>query len=242
MDVNVELNIPPHFFDSANEQNNFESVSERIAKQILSTILDIKNIRRGNAELFEPDYMSDNDGYEVTFAIETSLIPQLKGVRPINTSNRNLEHELITDITNALERKSVKKYSCPTSVVVISIETLITWYTSFKNQENSFESRMLNLIYEKGYQRNRNNFFEHLVRKYIEQNVFQNIYILQPTHNGEFALYDMIRYRDTPKDFISYVGVSHPEAFPMYKVISVDNKKSANAVIYKTTIINWEKG
>lgn len=29
----LELSIPPHFFDSAKEENHFESISERIAKQ-----------------------------------------------------------------------------------------------------------------------------------------------------------------------------------------------------------------
>ena len=239
MEVNVELNIPPHFFDSANEKNNFESVSERIAKQILTTILGIENIRRGDAEAFEPDYVSGDVGYEVTFAIENSLIPQLKGVRPLNTSNRNIEHELIKDITNAVDRKAAKKYSCPTSVVVISIETLITWYTSFKSEENDFETRILKSIYEKGYLKNRNEFFKHLADEYIEKGIFKDIYILQPTHTGEFALYDILQYKDNPKDFISFIGVSHPEAFPTYKVISV-NKDLNKAVTYKTTIINWK--
>ena len=240
MEVNVELNIPPHFFDSANESNNYESVSERISKQILTTILGGENIRRGDAEAFEPDYVSGDSGYEVTFAIENSLIPQLKGVRPLSFSNRNIEHELIKDITNAVNRKAAKKYSCPTSVVVISIETLITWYTSFKSEENNFEARILKLIYEKGYLRNRNEFFKYLADEYIEKGMFKDIYILQPTHNGEFALYDILQYRDNPQDFISYIGVSHPEAFPTYKVISVDNEDLNKAITYKTTIINWK--
>ena len=35
----LELSIPPHFFDSADNENCFESVSERIAKTFLKIYL-----------------------------------------------------------------------------------------------------------------------------------------------------------------------------------------------------------
>ena len=77
--------------------------------------------------------MANSYGYEVTFAIRNSLIPQLKGVRPLDTSDRNIEKEIEKDIIDAVERKARKKYCCPTSLVVISLETLITWYFEFKH-------------------------------------------------------------------------------------------------------------
>ena len=81
MSLELELSIPPHFFDSAKEENDFESVSERIAKQFLKEICGVNNLRRGDDKVSEPDYVSNNSGYEVTFAIKQSLIPQLKAYK-----------------------------------------------------------------------------------------------------------------------------------------------------------------
>ena len=41
MIIEMELNIPPKFFESAKEENDFESVSERIAKQFITSILNV---------------------------------------------------------------------------------------------------------------------------------------------------------------------------------------------------------
>lgn len=50
MAVKMELNIPPHFFDSAKAENHFESVSERIARAFLVDILKLWGIKRGDPE------------------------------------------------------------------------------------------------------------------------------------------------------------------------------------------------
>lgn len=111
MVVDVELNIPPKFFESAKLDNEFESVSERIAKQFITSILKIPSVKRGNAELKEPDYVSEGLGFEVTFAVNEALIPQLKGVKPIDPSMWNMEEELIDSVLDAVERKAKKTYS-----------------------------------------------------------------------------------------------------------------------------------
>ena len=112
-----ELRIPPHFFDSAKEENHFESVSERIAKSFLIDILNINDIKRGNPELQEPDYIFGEQGYEVTFAIKQSLIPQLKGVRELNGTPNNIEESkmdkvrLSKTILNLLRKIPLNKNS-----------------------------------------------------------------------------------------------------------------------------------
>ena len=85
-----ELRIPPHFFDSANAENHFESVSERIAKAFLSGIMNIFPLIRGDDKQGEPDYICGKDGYEVTFAISSSLIPQIKGVKALDGKKNNI--------------------------------------------------------------------------------------------------------------------------------------------------------
>ena len=68
MSIELELSIPPHFFDSAREENNYESVSEKIAKVFLKEVCGVDDIHRGDDKKSEPDYVSNNSGYEVTFA------------------------------------------------------------------------------------------------------------------------------------------------------------------------------
>ena len=75
MSFKAELSIPPHFFDSAKASNAFESMSEVMAKQFLKLILNLEDIQKGNPDLGEPDYISGEDGFEVTLAIRASLIP-----------------------------------------------------------------------------------------------------------------------------------------------------------------------
>lgn len=42
MNIVVDFYMPPHLFDSARADNDNESVTERIAKVILESVLDIK--------------------------------------------------------------------------------------------------------------------------------------------------------------------------------------------------------
>lgn len=160
---------PITFFDSAKESNGFESVSERIAKAFLIDILKIKNIARGDAEAHEPDYVSSGKGYEVTFAVEQSLIPQLKGVRPLDTKSRNIEDELISDISNAASRKAGKTYSCTPSLVIIAVETLPTWYYPLFIRDTDPLSQMAWRIHT----RKHNAFFESLYNDYIQAGILK---------------------------------------------------------------------
>ena len=238
--VHIELNIPPHFFDSAKKQNDFESVSERIAKLFLSSIVGINNIRRGDAEAFEPDYVAGDRGYEVTFAIKDSLIPQLKGARPLDTADRNIEKEIVEDIINAVERKAGKYYCCPTSVVIISLETIISWYSDFKHNETNPCERLLDHFYCMKYLKTRNHLFDELFNEYVASGKFKNIYIIQPTHDNGFALYDIEKYSEQSSEFITLTAVTPPEAFPTCKVIDLVKENYDSPIRYRTTIINWK--
>ncbi len=232
MAVRIELNIPPHFFDSAKECNNFESVSERIAKAFLSSILNVTNIRRGDAESHEPDYISSEIGYEVTFAINESLIPQLKGLKPLDDRKRNIETELINTITDAVIRKAEKTYSCKTCLVLITLETLPTWYYSLYFQETDPFAKMAWRICNK----KRDSFFEKLYGEYIANDIFDNIYIIQPTCNSEFALFDVRMFGKKSEPFITRVKTNKPKAFPTCKVVSVGEKDDVYNI--ETIIIN----
>ena len=228
-----ELHIPPHFFDSANAENHFESVSERIAKAFLSGIMNISPLLRGDDKKGEPDYICGEDGYEVTFAISSSLIPQIKGVKALDGKKNNIEESLIDAITDAADRKAAKTYSCVPALVIIAIDTLPTWYHSLYFHEADPFAR---LAWRAGAAK-RDKLFHDLYEQYIRTNKLKNIYIIQPTFDGTFAFYDIALFAQKDDGFLTHVKASNPKAFPTYQL--VDAGKLADVSSFEIKIVNY---
>lgn len=228
-----ELSIPPHFFDSAKAENNYESVSERVAKVFLSDIVKVPNILRGNDKLKEPDYISEGRGYEVTFAVNSSLIPQLKGVKKLDSEKHNIEQELISDITEAVLRKAEKTYSCVPNLVIIAISTLVTWYPSLYFKETDPFAQMAWRVHAA----RRNKLFKDLYEQYILANKFENIYIIQPTFDGAFAFYNIKDFGEGTESYLTHVQASDPRAFPTYKLKNAESLRDVRT--YKIKIVNY---
>lgn len=228
-----ELRIPPHFFDSARADNNYESVSERIAKVFLSEILNVSPLLRGNDKRGEPDYISSEYGYEVTFAISSSLIPKLKGVQPLDGEKNNIEESLICDITDAAERKASKKYSCIPALVVIAISTLPTWYHSIYFRESDPLAR---IAWRAGAAK-RDKLFHDLYEQYVRTNKLKNIYIIQPTFDSTFVFYNINQFVQKNEDFLTHVKVSNPNAFPTYQLL--DAGKLTEVSSFEIKIVNY---
>lgn len=233
MTVEMQLSIPLHFFDSAKAENHFESVSERIAKMFLKQVLKIKDIRRGNADIHEPDYIAGQSGFEVTFAIESSLIPILKGLKPLDGGKRNIEDKLIKDIEEACKRKSEKTYSWPISLVIISIDAYLVWQSSLYFDEKPPFAQMIWRVYN----RRRDELFRRLNNDYLETNSFENIFIIQSTHDESFAFYDIKKFVQNAKDYVLYVKPNRPEMFPTYRVINIKN--DTDGFNFETKVIDY---
>ena len=231
-----ELRIPPHFFDSAKAENHFESVSERIAKAFLSGIMNVSPLLRGDDKQGEPDYVSGPNGYEVTFAINSSLIPQLRGIKSLDGKKDNIEDSLILDITDAVERKAAKTYSCVPALVIIAIRTLPTWYHSLYFHESNPLAQKIWMV---GAAK-RDKLFCDLYEKYISSNKLKNIYIIQPTFNGTFAFFDVGGFVQKNEDFLTHVKVSNPKDFPTYQI--VDAGKQADVTSFEIKIVNYTIG
>ena len=228
-----ELRIPPHFFDSAKAENYFESVSERIAKAFLSGIMNISPLLRGDDKKGEPDYICGEDGYEVTFAISSSLIPQIKGIKALDGKKNNIEESLIDAITDAADRKAAKTYSCVPALVVVAIDTLPTWYHSLYFHESDPFAR---LAWRAGATK-RDKLFHDLYEQYIRTNKLKNIYIIQPTFDGFFAFYDIDLFTQKDDGFLTHVKASNPKAFPTYQL--VDAGKLADVSSFEIKIVNY---
>lgn len=229
----LELSIPPHFFDSAKPENNFESVSERIARAFLSDILNIANLRRGDPEAGEPDYIANERGYEVTFSISQSIIPQLKGVRNLDGEKRNIEQSLISDINDAVLRKAQKNYSSVPNLVILTISTLPTWYYSLYFDTRNPCDR---LAMKYGSAR-RDQLFRELYQNYILTNKFENIYIIQPTFDSTFAFFNIKEFGNDGDAFLTHVRTSKPKAFPTYRVVDAGNLMDVNS--FEIKIVNY---
>lgn len=237
MIVKMELNIPPHFFESADNENNFESVSEKIAKAFVIECLHEKNLKKGCPEKHEPDYISENQGYEVTLAIEETLVPQLKGVKMLETGELNIEDSLIKDIAKAIEKKSCKNYSSIPNLFIITLYPLLTWYYPLYIPVE--DSDLSKLIWETKVKR-RNDFFDKLYSMYIEGKKFKNIYILLPTHKESFVLFDIKCFGSyADKDFLTPVKTKNKKAFPTYKVTHITNVGSS--ISQEITVVRYIK-
>ena len=228
-----ELHIPPYFFDSAKAENHFESVSERIAKAFLSDIMNISPLIRGDDKQGEPDYICGEEGYEVTFAISSALIPQIKGVKTLDGKKNNIEESLICAITDAADRKAEKTYSCVPALVVITIDTLPTWYHTLYFHESDPFAKM---AWRVGAAK-RDKLFHDLYEQYIRTNKLKNIYIIQPTFDGTFAFYNINEFAQKNEDFLTHVKASKPKAFPIYRL--VDAGELTNVSSFEIKIVNY---
>lgn len=228
-----ELHIPPYFFDSARADNHFESVSERIAKAFLSDIMSISPLIRGDDKQGEPDYICGEDGYEVTFAISSSLIPQIKGVKILDGKKNNIEESLISAITDAVDRKAKKTYSCVPALAIIAIDTLPTWYHSLYFHESDPFAQM---AWRVGAAK-RDKLFNDLYAQYIQTNKLKNIFIIQPTFNGTFAFYNIDEFAQNNEKFLTHVKVSNPKAFPTYHLVDTGNLADVSS--FEIKIVNY---
>ena len=219
MKLKLELHFPEFFFDSAKGENEFESSSEQISKAILQDILGYSDVRRGDPLQHEPDYMSSAAGYEVTLGIGKSLIPILRGrQQKFDNASRDQEECVIHAILQALSQKSKKVYSVKPTLIIFTIFPLFVWYSYFYLKDcNSYP-------YWKMCQARRNELFEKITEEYIGSNKpFENVLIIQPTHDERYILYDINAYaRDL--DFMTQIGINEDSKilFPRYKLISFE--------------------
>ena len=241
--MEIEFFIPPDFFESANTRNNPESVSEKVARAVLETILRCPNVRKGNPNQGEPDYISGDKGYEVTLAIPPSVVRQIKGKSSSNEHcvTDSMEEEMINDIKDAAKRKAGKAYDRQVALFILAINPTMHWY--YKPQLPLFPKH----IDWENCGKKRNETFIFLYKQYIDtsehDSPFENIYILQPTLRQTFVLYDINDFI-RGKDFIKEIGINpgREMAFPTFKYIPPTNEDPSFFLpMYKIKPIRYVK-
>ena len=234
MELKLELHIPDSFFDSAKETNNFESLSERLSKSVLNDILHIEGILRGDDKNFEPDYLTNKTGYEVTLGINDSLIPILRGRKTFNDVPHNLEKELIDAIKKALDKKSKKDYSLATTIIIFTLTPLLEWYSSF------YLSECLTYRWWKTLQKNRDRLFAEIFENYIKkEQIFEDVLILQPTHDGYYILYSIKNFADG-QNFMTKIAITDDgmPMFPRYRML--DCKQGNFPIVYQISEVLYK--
>lgn len=205
-------------FASADKQNNYEALSEKLAKAFLANLLKVTDdqITRGEPNKYEPDYICKDKGYEITFCMNPETILKMKGQKPITGETINSEQEMIKYINAAAKRKSKKHYSISTTLFLINLFPNPKWEWNFpiekeitiENLYDTVSSLILN-----GELETRNKFFKSLYSNYIENNIFADILIACLTNDKRYIIYNINNYANNKK-FYTYFGIQDNPNIP----------------------------
>ena len=210
-------------FASANHQNNYEALSEKLAKAFLIHLLHSSDeqIERGDPSKNEPDYIYNGKGYEITFCMNPELILKMKGQKPITHEIMNVEQEMIKYINAAAKRKSAKHYSVGTTLFLINLFPCLLWELNFPvakeiTLENYYDTVCSSILND--MPKTRNQFFKTLYNSYIGNNTFDDILIACLTNNKRYIIYSINDFSNNMK-FYTYFGIKDNPNIP-YCVIT----------------------
>lgn len=239
LDMNVEMNmyLPPNFLESANKwKNGNQSISEQISRVFLSDIIgyDIADIKRGDDKKNEPDYVVGDNGFEITFGLQDDLPITLKEKCKLPQYVGTIDGYYNGIISAIVNKHSRAKTYCTSknTLIVFTIEAYLESYAElYKMSERS-------TYY---YTRIRNGYFDKIIKLYTEKNMFDNILIIQPTHDINFAVTDLNAYY-RGDDFLTIVSIKRGSeyAFPHCSIIGITDETKPQ-IIYKRHIIWGER-
>ena len=165
MEIFYRLFLPPDFMK--------KEVNESVVFAMLKAAKNFQVSRRGIPP--EPDFIADGEGIEVTFAAgreaSRDFIRQTCDGRFDPGAGKAGE---IERIKSALSRKAEKFYSTRrTSLAILCMLELFDWAA--------------------GESREREKFFRWIRREYIDAGIFHTVYLLLPSLNQEWFVYDLRR-------------------------------------------------
>ena len=215
----LELYLPRSFFRSRKEVNGIvieESPSELVSRNIISiaTGIDSDYIIPTEGDNL-PDYMANGMGFEVTFAEAGDYIKQMKGIEfgsIAYPSSLNYDQYIEKRIEAKAEKVRNGEYKGAKSVSLccVGIVPHIAWYFS----EPEYSDCRFNAVYDALLICRRDSFFEKLHYLYIQSGIFDNIFIIQPTHRGQHVYFDMKEHHISGHG-ITILNVNNPLAVPM---------------------------
>lgn len=183
--------LPKNFFS--------KDVNEEFIKLIMKSVLGDGSWQKGRAELKEPDYIFNNIPIEFTLASDkckknnkNNFINKLKTVSYITNDTEN---DLIQYIQQQIESKSRKQYSLPN--VHLCILCLIEKFDWISDQYGSYTHFITDY--------KRESFFKDIKSKYIDTNIFSNIFIIFPDMTATWWVWDILSDNKTSLQVTPYM-------------------------------------
>ena len=163
--------FPENFFS--------KDVNEPFIKEMLETILPKGVWRKGNPNIYEPDYFYNNIPFEFTIASDKHFIENLR-FKSYETQNQ--EDDVFKYIETSIKKKVKKKYSTDNvHLCILCLLDMTSWIL-----EDCSQGAFLLVINRK------NDFFSLLKEKYISTGKFSNIFLLFPDMFGSWWVLDVV--------------------------------------------------
>ena len=160
-----------------------KEVNEPFVKWVLSkSFLAEKEWISGNADKGEPDYFYDGIPFEFTLACDEAVHDTfIMRLRSGKYSSNDLEKDICEYIQTSINKKANKNYSVGGIhlVVIIPID-MFSWVSDYYGSVTHYI-----------FDYRRKEFFEKLRIKYIQNEVFNNIFIVFPDIALKWWVYDV---------------------------------------------------
>ena len=235
MPVEMNIYVSEDFFKAPNEGPLSESPSEKLSREVLGCVfqIDPKSIRKGNPDRKEPDCMlPDGSGVEVFWGEPDQSLRQLEGnVPPTGVGISPLEFEFT--IKNRIDKKTQKQkkgnYSGARNVSLccILVTPVISWYFTVPEYMDCSAGNR----FDDWAKMQRELFWEALHYQYIESGLFENIYIICPTHDRRYICFDIKGYHND-EDWFILIASRNENCLPHCEL--VDKKQQ---ITWKTQLI-----
>lgn len=170
--------LPKNFFS--------KDVNEEFIKLIMKSVLGNGSWQKGKEELKEPDFIFNNIPLEFTLASDKCKKNNknnfINKLRTISYTTDNSEDDLIYYIQQQIESKSKKQYSL--SNIHLCVLCLIEKFDWVSDQYGSYAHFITDY--------KRELFFKDIKSKYIDTNVFSNIFIIFPDLGATWWVWDIL--------------------------------------------------
>lgn len=169
--------LPDNFFN--------KNVNEEFILIVMKSIFGTDNWRNGNANKQEPDFMFNDAPFEFTLASDKCKNKKkdnfINKLREAKYKTDNSEDDAINYIEQQIEDKSKKKYSVPD--VNLCVLCLIESFGWISDEYGSCMHFLTDIKRER--------FFASIKAKYIDANLFNDIFIIFPDMSAKWWVWSI---------------------------------------------------
>lgn len=156
--------------------------NEPFILKVMQEVSGTSNWRQGDPRKFEPDYFCEDIPFEFTIASDQhNKDTFIRRFRAGEYTSENLESDIFRFIHTAVQKKASKQYAVSNvNVCVLCLLDLSSWvFDEYGSQAHYLVDRP------------RANFFSELKTTYISSGKFANIYIIFPSFDARWWVWDV---------------------------------------------------